>query len=300
MFEGTAYIEGLEASDKLFFDLDGNVSTTFPFVGTHLVQNGSWIASDGVLGLGRGENGQSQTIDTLYNASLISDRMFTLSLGNPNAESDLVIGGIPDHIPYENITWNTVTEPEYWNLKLYQMDFNDMIEKKQYAKKVSFSTLNQVLLPQKDFDQWWAFVSRVQICGTFEHRPACYCNSITEFAHISFQFDRYEYILKPESYIDVIPGKDQNICVFDILGYQNDETAPIVTLGLGFLRSFDVVFDLENGKIGIYSNQTGLVIDHGEHHGLSITWDIVLGVLAFLFLVGVILLVFCLCKRRRE
>lgn len=119
MFDGTAYIEGLEGSDKLYFDLDGNVSTIFPFVGTHLVQNGSWIVSDGVLGLGRGENGQSQTIDTLYNASLISERMFTLSLGNPNAESDLVIGGIPDHIPYDNITWNTVTEPEFWNMKLY-------------------------------------------------------------------------------------------------------------------------------------------------------------------------------------
>jgi len=78
--------------------------------------------------------------------------MFTLSLGNPNAESDLVIGGIPEHVPYDNITWNTVTEPEYWNLKLLQMDFSDIIEKKQYAKKVSFSTLNQVLLPQKDFD----------------------------------------------------------------------------------------------------------------------------------------------------
>lgn len=68
--------------------------------------------------------------------------MFTLSLGNPNIVSDLVIGGIPDHIPFDNITWNPIQDPEFWILKLYQMDFNDMVEKKQYAKKVSLSTVN--------------------------------------------------------------------------------------------------------------------------------------------------------------
>jgi len=66
------------------------------------------------------------------------------------------------------------------------MDFSQMVEKKQFAKKVTFSTINQIMLPRKDYDQWWSFVERTAICGTYSKRPACYCTSITEFADISF------------------------------------------------------------------------------------------------------------------
>ena len=56
--------------------------------------------------------------------------MFTLSLGNPDVKSDLMIGGIPESISYDNITWNKLSDSEFWNLKLKQMDFNDMVEVK--------------------------------------------------------------------------------------------------------------------------------------------------------------------------
>ena len=52
----------------------------------------------------------------------------------------------------------------------------------------------------------------------------------------------------------MVRGKESNICVFDIVEYHNDETSAVVTLGLGFLRSFDVIFDLENNQIGVYSS----------------------------------------------
>jgi len=67
-------------------------------IGAYVVKDGSWMASDGIFGLGWGEDGWSRTLDSLYDASLISERMFTLSLGNPDVDSHLVIGGIPAHI----------------------------------------------------------------------------------------------------------------------------------------------------------------------------------------------------------
>lgn len=89
-------------------------------------------------------------------------------------------------------------------------------------------------------------MNRTAICGTYGGRPACYCTSITEFPDMSFQFDRYEYVVSPEAYINMIPGKDESMCVFDIVSFENEETNKVVTLGLGFLRSFEVIFDLEN------------------------------------------------------
>ena len=79
-------------------------------IGAYVVKTGNWMASDGVFGLGRGEDGHSKTLDALFEASLISDKMFTLSIDNPNVDSHLVIGGIPSHINYENITWNELSD----------------------------------------------------------------------------------------------------------------------------------------------------------------------------------------------
>ena len=114
MYDGTANIEGNEISDKLYFDLEGKLSLKFPMIGSKLVKNATWMASDGVFGLGRGENGRSKTLDALFDASLISNKMFTLSLDNPNVDSHLIIGGIPPHIVFENITWNELTDKELW------------------------------------------------------------------------------------------------------------------------------------------------------------------------------------------
>jgi len=69
--------------------------------------------------------------------------------------------------------------------------------------------------------------------------------------------------MKPEAYIDMMPGKETNICIFDVVAFDNEETNPTVTLGLGFLRSFEVIFDYENNQIGIYSADPALIIDHG-------------------------------------
>lgn len=110
LFDGVSNIEGYEMTEDLYLDVNAAAKLKFPMVGAYVVKDGSWMVSDGVFGLGRGEDGSSKTLDALYDASLISNKMFTLSLDNPKVDSHLVIGGIPSHILYENITWNKLSD----------------------------------------------------------------------------------------------------------------------------------------------------------------------------------------------
>ena len=45
--------------------------------------------------------------------------MFTLSLGNPDETSRIVLGGIPNSIDPMNITWTPLESNHDWSVKLY-------------------------------------------------------------------------------------------------------------------------------------------------------------------------------------
>ena len=117
---------------------------------------------------------------------------------------------------------------------------------------------------------------------------------------MQFQFDRWEYKVKPSAYITVIKGKNgnQDMCSFDVRPIDNTQfSPPTVVLGLGFLRSYDFIIDADDKRIGLYTTEEGMIEDH-ESHGLSLFWDIAIGIFSLLLIASIVFLcVYCYKKR---
>ena len=102
-------------------------------LGISTAKDAKFMKGDGVLGFGRDEKGESKLLDELYDNNVIQRKIVTLSLENPGDESFIHIGGIPKHINASNITWTPLESNYDWSAKLVQMDFNQMIDRKQIA-----------------------------------------------------------------------------------------------------------------------------------------------------------------------
>lgn len=81
---------------------------------------------------------------------------------------------------------------------------------------------------------------------------------------MSFEFERWEYRVWPTAYINVVKGKNgnQDMCVFDVWPLETPINPPAVVLGLGFLWSYDIIFDADNKQIGLYTTDPSLITDH--------------------------------------
>jgi hypothetical protein len=90
----------------------------------------------------------------------------------------------------------------------------------------------------------------------------------------------------------MVKGKNRNMCIFDVKAIDNKINPPTVTLGLGFLRSYDVILDAENKQIGLYNLDPGMIEDHIAH-GLSLEWDIAIGLFTVILIASTVFL--CVC-----
>lgn len=202
---GHVKVEGFEMTE-LFKLFDKSKNVRLPFIGVDKMQNGRVLQGDGVVGLGREDEGFNSFLFEMSEAGVVKDRVYTFSFYNDeNKTSTVTLGGYPKSLSTANLTWNHVVTHHDWSIHFRHIKVDGVETGTAAAKTAQFATsMTGISLPSSDFDHWWSNINTdARICGTVGDGklPACYCDSIDEFPELSLAFYRFEYKIPAEVYI---------------------------------------------------------------------------------------------------
>lgn len=113
---GHVKVEGFEIKE-LFKIFDGSKGVRLPFIGVDKMTNGRVLQGDGVIGLGREDEGFNSFLWEMSEAGVVKDRIYTFSFFNDaNKSSTVTLGGYPQSVSSSNLTWNHVTTHHDWSI----------------------------------------------------------------------------------------------------------------------------------------------------------------------------------------
>ena len=103
-----------------------------------------------------------------------------------------------------------------------------------------------------DWYRIYSNISSGRNCGysTSSGQRACTCTSINDFKDITFTVGGHDLTVPVDSWVT---REASGICAFFIDSVNFSNTTSYVLLGYTFLRSHYVYFDLENTRMGFYS-----------------------------------------------
>mmetsp|Transcript_56077 Transcript_56077/g.64332 ORF Transcript_56077/g.64332 Transcript_56077/m.64332 type:complete len:435 (-) Transcript_56077:71-1375(-) len=224
----------------------------------------------GIVGFGIPDYSDPTTLgtvllDTLYNQSQISQRLFTLQLTSDvnGTDSNVVIGGLPFSYNQQRIRWYPLIQDTYWAIKPDHIEFGEF--KSLCSEDDCFAVLDSgtttMTVPT---DTYLEILEQLSVF-------AYSCKDLAGYPpfNICFSDDEEDcYQLTGEDYMITAVGDNvDDVGVHSPPKYVTDcelgvENLDVPTndvywiLGEIFIRKFDVVFDMDNKQIGIAKRET--------------------------------------------
>lgn len=223
------------------------------------VKGFSDLKADGIVGLGiKSEDSNHKTlVETLYDAGLIKNAVFSIFLNDNRYEKDdkrkpksqLTIGGYDldkysngDDVKY----YNLVNGTKLWSIKMDSIHCKDTEIDTEATYAVLDSNEGKIIGPKDKVDKLFKRFEAMYGCGYYYSKMVCDCSeiySVIKFPWINIKIDGDDYEFHEGDYFK----KTSKVC------YLMFEGADINywILGQPFLRKYYSIYDIQNLKVGL-------------------------------------------------
>ena len=275
--------------------------------------------SEGVLGLApSAPNGTELFVEVLKKQGIIDRATFSIDYRNINDKFSMTFGGIDtERVPYiDNFTFTDLYDDDSWSVAVSSMKYGNMEFGGQAVKAILDTSDIEIRLPPEDYKRWGNQTTYGTPCYKYFTSYECPCNSVKDeqFDALFFTINDYEYKLEPETFLLFHYINQKPMCRFRVYPSE-DPSNTTVTLGLPFLKNFNVYYDPGNKQIGLYGesmvytgdkdttddNKSPVKVHGDKSGGASFVWEFRL--MATLFAISFVLnliLICCCCVCRRE
>ena len=192
---------------------------------------------------------------------IIDVASFNIDYRYLNSRYAVTFGGIDtERSPgLDNFTFTDLYDNTSWSLGISSMKYGDREFGGQAVKGILDTQDDLIRLPPEDFKRWGNQTTFGKPCSwqISYYRCSCSAHANTDgtFDPLYISFGDYQYELSPEYYVAVGRYGNGYACNFRV-DKSEDPTNSTVTLGLAFLKNFNVYYDLENQQVGIYGENT--------------------------------------------
>jgi hypothetical protein len=215
------------------------------------IVNTEW---DGIVGLLPTATGGSQLlVEQMKQQGMIEKAVFSIRYLDSKYGSEITFGGFDDDIvpQLENFTFTELFDHNYWSVGLRGMRYGTT-DLKIHAQRGILDTGSSLLvLPEPDYNSWFAAISEGRNCGDYGSYKGCYCDSYSDFEDIYITFGDYEYRIVSNQYVEEITSNDKNFCYF-LVGKLGNFPIPTAILGDTFIRNYYIYHDMEEMRVGLY------------------------------------------------
>lgn len=235
---------------------------------------------DGILGLPATDVDPDATpgiMNTLYNQSLISKRIFAVNLGGDegsNDEGSFTIGGVDESKFTGDIEYTSINPDSlFWEAPIAQTTINDQVisfadtENGDDGQRVAIVDTGTTLLlmPPEDAIIVHSYIENAITDGSNFVIP---CNASIE---LSLYFGnstegRRGWPITPQDYIGSVYG-DNGLCISNIQGMQFEDNRWV--LGGAFLKSVYSVYDMDNNTVGFATKRASKTVVTPESSFIS-------------------------------
>ena len=213
--------------------------------------------------------GSELFVEVLKKRGIIDVLAFSIDYRYFFSRYSMTFGGIDtERVPsLDNFTFTDLYEENSWTVEITSMKYSDS-EFGGQATKGFFDTNDDFLrLPPKDYKRWGDIIlSSGKPCEFRGHEYRCKCENQFDESLLSFHITVgcYTYTMQSQHFVRSYFDKHENhnYCDFKVLESEDPST---VSLGLPFLKNFNVYYDMENKRIGIY--QEGMMSSSGDCGG---------------------------------
>lgn len=210
---------------------------------------------DGIMGLpGKDKSPDSfpGVINTLFNQSLISERVFGINLGrgsNENDEGSFTIGGIDSSKYTGDIVYTpSIANSDFWELEVGGTFINDFEVDFGGSRTAIIDTGTTLLIMAPDDAlKLHSHISGSQTDGSNFVIP---CNTTML---LQFEFNGVKWTVSPEDYIGNVYSESDGTCISNIQGIQFSDNRWI--FGDVFLKNMYSVYNMDTQQVG-FANKT--------------------------------------------
>ena len=199
--------------------------------------------------------GSELFVEVLKKRGIIDVLAFSIDYRYFFSRYSMTFGGIDtERVPsLDNFTFTDLYEEDSWTVEITSMKY-DNTEFGGQATKGFFDTNDLFLkLPPEDYKRWSSIVTSGKPCKKSGAEYRCSCTNQFDESLPSFDitFGGHTYKMKPENFVihRTAPSGANSVCILQV---HESEDPSTVILGLPFLKNFDVYYDMEKKRIGIY------------------------------------------------
>ena len=214
---------------------------------------------DGEIGLAPRSSGSSELfIDALFNAGIISNRVFGMNLKTISETSRVTIGGYDETVvpDFNRFKFANLTSSSTWKTSCSKIAYNGVDQglNASVAYLTSADSFIRFETFNGDWNRMYSNISSGRECGysTSSGLRACTCTSIYNFKDMTFTVGEHDLTVSVDTWVK---REASGICAFYIDSTNYSNTTSNVILGYTFMRSHYIYYDLENTRIGFYSGE---------------------------------------------
>jgi hypothetical protein len=277
------------------------------------IDNFAQLMADGIVGLSNGNNvddeNSSSIVTLMKGAGLIPEAAFSVYLSTQPLGSKLIFGGVNDGYKAGDFHFHPLASGIHaWMIKMTgdMLVGDKKIDNKPELALVDTGSSVLVFDPMTSVSFLSALESKNIFCevrGDIGMR--IFCTPTSESVHLqpgafppmSFSFDDITYTLEPELYagqcdIKLPPAPSKAGCVLDVILLP---MAPLVILGVPFIRKYYTIFSEEKQQVGFALAANNAIVK-SESHGFSMPIWLV-GTVGLIALVAAAIAAISLMKR---
>jgi hypothetical protein len=217
--------------------------------------------AEGMVGLGiKSHDASHKTlVETLYDAGLIKNAVFSIFLNNNRYEKDdkrkpeskLIIGGydLDKYADGDDLKfYDLINGTGLWTIKMDSIHCKDTEIDTDSTYAVLNSNEAKIVGPRDKVDKLFKRFEAMYGCGYYYSRMVCDCSeiySIVKFPYINIKIDGDDYEFHESHYFK----KTSKVCFLMFEGADIDYWI----LGQPFLRKFYSIYDIQNLRVGLVS-----------------------------------------------
>ena len=273
-FQNEGKINGIYINNQIFFDNINNEKEIkndliLP-VGCTLKETGRFQSSiaDGILGLA---NNEKSFVSVMYSKNYIRNNLFTLCFSDEGGYFS--IGEIDRKYYLENIIRyvNLLTDENLYKIHILGLKIGNNNINENYraiidtSSTISYFPKSLVHMIMKGFSEECAeknnecgeikWVEGYGICAEFKNEKEKKNAIKYAWPLIKIQLFEFEYIWEPSNYyMDYSPNNRTRACVgienINNNNNENNKDKNEIILGTNFLRGYDVIFEIDNKRMG--------------------------------------------------